>query len=164
MNRDQLMAAGIMWRATQQDLMDEGEHRHSFRTGSGIILGYDVANDYDVLLLVRDLDYTNALLYKWGWSNCFHDWEAKTIKDQGSLSDDGYTVEIAGGAKFAAWRKLDCNLIVTDDPSLHLRTVAATIVARRVNEMHPGSMDTKAQRIELFRAIKFGEDYSGEMP
>lgn len=103
--------------------------------------------DDDWLVLVPDLDKANEALEAMGLEACL------------GLSDP-YEVE-KGRWRFRAWRAGDTNLIVTDDQTMYLRSVAATLLAAKLN------VQDKDARIELFRQIRFGVDvgdYWGPLP
>lgn len=121
-------------------------------TGSRVICNPPVMDtDVDHLYLVEDLDYAGRWFGAEGWNNCLTDW-----LDKDSQADDaGYAVELDNGVRFQAWRKGEINVILTDDETLHLRNVAATLLAKQLN------LTNKAERIKLFRCIKFGEPYGG---
>lgn len=130
---------------------------HFCETGSRVICDPPVLDtDLDYLVYVRDLDEAGWWFSSHHWKNCFEDWEDKVDKDPGTQADY-YTVEIADGARFQAWRRKEVNVIVTDDELLHLRSRAATLLAAQLN------LQSKAERIALFRCIKFGETYGGRL-
>lgn len=126
-------------------------------TGSRIICDPPVMNtDEDYLLLVRDLDQAGYYFLAKGWVNCFEKWREKVDTDE-FVNPDNYSVEIEGGARFQSWRSGSINVIVTDNVPLHLRSRAATLLARELN------LTNKDDRIALFRCIKYNMDYSGRM-
>ena len=124
------------------------------RSGSSFTVDPPVLDtDRDYLLLVDDLEATNDLLIcSCQWTNCFKDFLSKEDKDNATAVDN-YTVEIEGGARFSAWRKGPVNIIVTADPTLYIRSVAATWLCKAFN------VKDKKDRIALFRAVKYGEDF-----
>ena len=69
-----------------------------------------------------------------------------------------YNSEAETSWRFRAWRRGEVNLIVTDDRTMYLRSVAATLLAAKLN------LKTKEERVELFRAIKFGDKHEGRLP
>lgn len=128
------------------------------RTGSSFTCEPAVMDtDMDYLVYVNSLDECGARLQKYGWANCFEEWKDKSDTDPAEQCDP-YSVEDKFGARFQAWRKGAYNLIVTDDTALYLRSVGATLVCKQMNLMG------KADRIALFRAIKYGEPYTGRLP
>lgn len=127
-------------------------------TGSFFICDPAVTNtDRDFLLLVADLDTAGRVFSAEGWTNCFESWASKADTDPAKDVDE-YNVEDKFGARFQAWRNGQENVIVTDDPTLHIRSVAATFLARELNLLD------KKDRIALFRAVKYGEPYDGRLP
>jgi len=103
--------------------------------------------DEDWLVLVPDLDDANAALEERGLEKCLS-------------QSDPYEIEQPLW-RFRAWRSGDVNLILTDDKTMYLRGVAATLLAAKLN------VTDKQYRIDLFRQIRFGEnygDYVGVMP
>ena len=124
-------------------------------TGSRVICDPPVLDtDDDKLLLVKDLEHAGNWFSCNGWDNCFEDWKDKADKDPAEQVDT-YTVELADGARFQSWRRGTVNVIVTDDEVLHLRSRAATLLAKELN------LTDKKDRIRLFRAVKFAENYGG---
>lgn len=131
---------------------------HVYKTGSSVICNPPVLDtDEDYLVLVDNLEEAGFWFQPHGWTNCFDDWSNKQDSDPG-IDVDGYTIELTTGARFQAWRREKENIIVTDDRTLHIQSVAATLLAKELN------LTDKAQRIALFRAIKFGEEYTGPLP
>lgn len=129
---------------------------HHTMSGSRVICDPPVLDtDVDYLVLVEDLDVAGAYFHAYQWHNCLENWLDKGDKDKGALDSSGYAVELECGARFQAWRQGEINVILTDDETLHLRSVAATLLAKQLN------LQTKAERIKLFRCIKFGEEYAG---
>lgn len=115
--------------------------------------------DIDYMVLVTDLQDTTNYLGETNWTNCCADWADHRGLDPGlSLRADSYAVEDKYGASFTAFRKDKYNLIVTDDKTLYLRSVGAHMVCKHLNLLD------KQDRIALYRAIKYGEDYSGPLP
>ena len=108
--------------------------------------------DRDYLVLVDNLDTAGCDLKDAGWVNCLKDWEERADTDPGTRCDD-YSIEIEGGARFQAWRLGELNVIVTDDVALHTRSRAATELCKALN------LTEKADRIALFRCVKFGEHF-----
>lgn len=103
--------------------------------------------DDDWLVLVRDIEDVKRVLEERDWEPCL------------GLSDP-YEVEKQLW-HYTAFRKGNRNLIVTDDKTMYLRSVGATLVAQRLN------LQEKEDRIALFRNIRFGEsvtEYTGAMP
>lgn len=140
---------------------------NAFAKGYGILLDHQLSGsrvicdppvldtDEDHLYLVSDLDHAGQWFGAMGWDNCLADWIDKQERDPGSRDATGYAVELESGARFQAWRRGEVNVIITDDETLHLRSVAATLLATRLN------LRAKEERIKLFRCIKFGEVYGG---
>lgn len=129
-----------------------------FKTGSSFTCDPPVLNtDEDYLVYVNVLDYAGYKLRQNGWKNCFEEWQNKEDTDP-AKETDGYSVEDTFGARFQAWRLGKMNVILTDDVALYLRSVGATLVAKHLN------LQDKAARIALFRCIKYGQEYSGELP
>lgn len=132
----------------------------SYQSGSRVICDPPVIDtDDDHLVLVCDLDSANQLFSDLGWSNCMQNWAGREDTDSGiALDEDQYAAEDKYGARFSAWRQGEINVIVTDDTTLYLRSVGATLVAKELN------LCAKPERIALFRAIKYGEHYEGDLP
>lgn len=128
--------------------------------------------DIDFMVLVTDLQDTTDALYEHAWENCCASWAGRKGTDLASIMDelkitdgsgpglrsDGYSVEDQYGASFTAFRKGKYNLIVTDDKTLYLRSVGAHMVCKHLNLLD------KQDRIALYRAVKYGEDYNGPLP
>lgn len=128
------------------------------KTGSSFTVDPPVlTTDEDWLLLVESLDVANSqLAFDGGWENCLE--EAQAASDKKPSKDFSYAAETSQGARFSAWRKTDedgqeINLIITDDKSFYIRSVAATFLCKALN------VKSKKARIELFWAVKFGTDY-----
>lgn len=110
-----------------------------------------LTTDDDWLVLVDSLQVVKEYMDSqppepwlgWPWDQCTH----------------AYNPDVED-ADFIAWRNetTGVNLIVTDDPTFYLRSVSATLLAAKLN------LKTKEERIALFRAIKFGDDYTGRLP
>lgn len=131
------------------------------RTGSSFTCDppvLDTDDDYLVLIEPGRLEEAGCRLDKYAFTNCFDDWVDKEDTDDATLSESGYSVETAAGARFSAWRRGKVNLIVTDDIPFYLRSVGATLLAKELNLQH------KHQRIDLFRCLKFGNVYEGPLP
>lgn len=128
-------------------------------TGSMYTCNPPVTNtDIDYLVLTHNLDECGCRLDKYNFDNCFEDWVSKSNTDPAKLDESGYAVELENGARFSAWRRGNLNLIVTDDVTLYMRSVAATLLAKHLNLKH------KHDRVNLFRCIKFAEKYEGPLP
>lgn len=131
---------------------------HFVMSGSRVICDPPVLDtDIDYLVYVNNLESSGDVLMRHGWTNCFEEWAAKEDTDPGKQVND-YTIEIEDGARFQAWRNGEANVIVTDSKSFYVRSCAATLMAKSLN------LRQKSQRIELFRAIKYGNDYNGPLP
>ena len=133
----------------------------TFRTGSSFTCNPPVEDtdvDYLVLTGRGKLDECGCRLDKYAFRNCFEDWVSKQDTDPAVLDESDYAVELENGVRFSAWRRGNLNLIVTDDVTLYMRSVAATLLAKELNLMH------KHDRINLFRCIKFAEEYEGPLP
>lgn len=143
--------------AVMQDLRNQLRYfsagiKHICQSGSRVICDPPVLNtDQDYLMLVEDLDAAGIAFQSYRYLNCLDEW----LNTEAGDRQDYYSVELEAGARFQAWRFEDINVIVTDDETLHLRSVAATLLAKQLN------LQTKAERIKLFRCIKFGEEYAG---
>jgi len=108
-------------------------------TGSRYTVMPAVLNtDDDWLVLVEDLDDANAKLEAAGWVPCLG-------------TSDPYELEVQMGLRFRAWRSGAMNLIVSDDRTYYLRSVAATLLCAKLN------VRNKDERIALFREIKMGD-------
>lgn len=130
--------------------------KHCMQSGSRVICDPPVMDtDVDYLVLVDDLDVAGAFFHAYDWHNCLENWLDKEDKDKGAMDASGYAVELECGARFQAWRQGEVNVILTDDETLHMRSVAATLLAKQLN------LQSKEERIKLFRCIKFGEAYGG---
>lgn len=117
-------------------------------TGSRYTVSPAVLNtDDDWLVLVEDLKSAEAVLeqsdpFIKGFARCYHP----------------YDNNIEPGP-WSAWRGPgDINLIVTDDRTLYLRKVAATLLCAKLN------LVAKEDRIALFRAVQGGGEYYGRLP
>lgn len=113
--------------------------------------------DDDWLVLVENLADAERAMAP-GEDDVFQPWERgfgvaapKTLGLPADYSDE------AGSWRFSAWRNGATNLIVTDDRTMYLRSVAATLLAQKLN------LQTKEERIELFRAVKFGDAHAGRL-
>lgn len=125
-------------------------------TGSSVTCTPPVLDtDRDYLILVNDLEGAGNWFSVNNWQNCLATWATKSDTDEGTLSEDSYSVELKDGARFQSWRRGETNVIVTDNQLLHIRSRAATSLARELN------LQLKKERVNLFRAIKFGEGYLG---
>lgn len=106
-----------------------------------------LTTDDDWLVLVEDLKEAESRMgvipgTVWTpWQRCFHP----------------YSPEMEPGS-WSAWRNGDLNLIVTDDRTLYLRKVAATLLCAKLN------LTDKQDRIDLFRAVQDGGAYTGRLP
>ena len=117
----------------------------SHDTGSRVICDPPVMNtDHDILILVDNLCLAMAHYEAHGWTNCLH-------------TGNPY-VEEGNGEMWCAFRKGIENHIITADVPLYLRSVGATLIAKELN------LQSKDDRIALFRCLKFGEAYKGELP
>lgn len=126
---------------------------HVYRSGSSVICDPPVTTtDVDLLILVSDLEETGIAFIK--WENCLEEFVSGSDK----IDKSGYIAEILDGARFSAFRMGKLNVIITDDQALHIRSVAATLLAKELN------LQDKQERIALFRAVKFGENYEGPLP
>ena len=122
-----------------------------------------LTTDDDWLVLVEDLAAAEKVANESAnWEPCAGVAGPKTL----GIETD-YSAE-AGYWRFSAWRWGSVNLIVTDDKTMYLRSVAATLLAAKLN------LQNKEERIALFREIKFGftgsdssfeaEHYTGRLP
>lgn len=111
-----------------------------------------LTTDDDWLVLVPDLDEAVALL------------EAHPLWQPAAA----IPYDIDGGLwRFRAYRGgPNVNLIVTDDKTMYLRSVGATLLAAKLN------LQNKGDRVALFREIRFGDfeeladhpHYDGPLP
>lgn len=125
--------------------------RAAHRTGSWFTCDPPVMDtDQDWVVLVRDIVKYGTGLVMDGWTDCFG--------EDNDADRENYQDEQRYGMSFHAYRKGKVNYIVTDDVHFYLYTVGATLVAKELN------IKSKADRIKLFRAFKYGEEYHGELP
>jgi hypothetical protein len=97
--------------------------------------------DLDVLVYVRDLVPTYAHLIAAGFE---HD---------GSEPSDRHDFD--NDSAFRSYSRGEVNLIVTDDEDFHLRFLAASSVAKRLNLLR------KEDRVALFQAVLYGNACEG---
>lgn len=101
--------------------------------------------DEDYLVLVEDF---NKVYYK--LISPFSDWE--DCMPQGSPEFiQAYTDERQYGISWNAFRKGQINIMITGDMHWYLASVAATELCRKLN------IQSKEQRIRIFRHLKYGE-------
>lgn len=116
----------------------------AYPTGSRFICHPPVqTTDEDILLLVHNLQQTADELISAGYTQCLFNHE---------------NVEPGAGVTWTALRKGDVNFVLISDPVLYVRSVAATLLAQHLN------ITDKTDRVELFRSVKFGQPYSGQLP
>jgi hypothetical protein len=132
-------------------------HLSAHPTGSRFTVTPPVLDtDDDWLVLVENLDAaTNALIESDDWAPDL---------------DGKYEVDMGFSWRFRSFRGPNkVNLIVTDDKTMYLRSIGATLIAKQLNLVE------KEQRIALFREMRFGgwspdddifatEHYEGPLP
>lgn len=113
-------------------------HLSAHPTGSRFTVEPPVLDtDDDMLVLVKDLDVATRELIE---SNDF----APDL-------DGKYEIDKGWRWRFRSFRGPNkLNLIVTDDITMYLRSVGATLLAKQLN------LKDKEQRIALFRELRFG--------